>query len=219
MIPCNFIIKSGPRKQKKCGRNNCHFYSHQSIFRYLKIDISQNFVELFSSYEHKKFIEVFTLYQNFIQERDELIYLEDFRSNIFTYFMETAMDCIILSKKHLIIVLLFLYLDLPGVHEIMMKHSEKFMRISRKKFEELFCSNHVELSLSNFIHEHFELNKRFFTKRMNKQYKIRIFRGFMFSLSAFWKLHVYTIHKRYQPGGIGYYEAKNEFDSLVKNHV
>ena len=38
----------------------------------------------------------------------------------------------------------------------------------------------------------------------------------MLTVSAIWKLYVNTMHKRYSPFGIGYYEAHNEFKNIIE---
>ena len=196
---CKIKLRSG-----KTYGNYC-IYHDQSIFTYLKYPELNDIFES-CSLEHYNLIQIFEKEYNIKNILDKLDYF---------YFNIHHQD---IFTRYAYIILLFLFID-------------NKIEISIKKSLNLICQEKLNDFLNlienkkhipgcdliyKFLINTFEKNKLFLTIKKNKKYRYKIFRLQMLTVSAIWKLYVNTMHKRYSPFGIGYYEAHNEFKNIIE---
>ena len=139
-------------------------------------------------------------------------------------------------KKFILLVFLFQYIDKyydiiieKGLEEKYVERMRNFKTIVNYKIIEIKKTyleytvefkNHVSYGvLYNIFYSYFNENlvsdKRFAFVDKNKTYRKRIFRNYILSLSRFNGLYLYILEKRYMPGSVGFFEAKQHFTQCM----
>jgi len=123
--------------------------------------------------------------------------------------------------KYLYTIILFFFLDYKIIYKFQTLDFSSIRQLKLRMFldsiSEYENKNKYE-NIYNFAIKTFEKNKRFSTVRKNREYRRKLFRLLMLSIRVILDLSVSTMHKRYAPEGIGYYEAYNEFN-LHSNYI
>ena len=184
-------------------------YHKQSIFSYLNYPELNDIFES-CSLEHYKLIQIF--------EKKYKYNIKSIHNEMNYFFIKINNPH--RFTKYAYIILLLLFID-KKIEISIRKLDSKFNLVCQEKLNEFLnlIENKKHIPNYDLIYEFliktFEKNKFFLTIKKNKQYRYKIFRLQMLTVSAIWKLYIDTMHKRYAPLGIGYCEARNEFENMI----
>ena len=109
-------------------------------------------------------------------------------------------------------VILYNFIDTKQLHKIR-NNSKDIDKAVSNNLNYLLNENSAAGGVFNtYIKNTFIADRRFVSIKRNKEYVKKIFRLYLTVINIFNKLYLYTLEKRYAPGGSGYLEAFNDFN-------
>ena len=112
-------------------------------------------------------------------------------------------------SKKVLLIYLFVILDIPCVNRILITNQKLK---SSLKLHTIISTYKNDTTFVSYMAGTFVVNKRFYNKQKNVEYKKRMFRIFMKVVVFVNRWFYDMIDIRYAPGGPGYFEALNDFN-------
>ncbi len=207
---CKNIIKIGKNKDLECGRINCKIHTNLpknfNIAKYVNLpEYFINIVKNNKFFTRKLNIKCFSIYEKHIKlNKDKKECISDIQTIL--YDTENTFN---INNKMILIIFINKLLDTPNMNWFINKN-EKFKKVVEDK---IIIHQNIDFlpEFSEYFKNNFEINKRYISIDLNKDFRKKILKKYIFSLIVFYSIYRNMIHNRYKPGGIGYYECEKRF--------
>lgn len=203
---CTHNFLSGSNKGKICMNYNCVIHDEYNCNLAYYLNLPKYF-----NHGSKKIKKEYFKLVSIIEKCSSFEVLESIVA--FNYVMSKINESYDIKAREILIVYLFMILDSPQF----VKYTIEKIRF-KKVLDEKIISFYVLNERSSpqfvkYIFKNFEPNKRFISRKKNKEYIKKMTRVYILTIVFINKWFSSTLERLYKPGGKGYIEVKADFEN------
>ncbi len=206
---CKHIFNSGKRKGEVCKYENCNIHNEYNCNLNRYLGLPKGLCE--SKFNNKQYFKIVDIYET-LKSTIALTHDNEIKDivNLMTCLTYYIQDNILNNNKTMI----FIFMDV--LDDLVLKVTNGSFDKFRKSMDDKLSfvhdeGNHYYKRYKKYMIENYQLNRRFYSIKLNKRYYRRrlclLFRLVVIML----KTYVKTCEKIYTPDGIGYCLAKSSF--------
>jgi hypothetical protein len=203
---CTHKFLAGSKKGKICMNYNCviHDEYNCNLACYLNLPKYFNYASRKIKKEYFKLVSIIEKCYSF--EILELIIA-------FNYVMNKINENYDSKVREILVVYLFMILDSPEFVKYTNGKS-RFKKVLDEKIISFYNLNErTTPQFVKYIYNNFEPNKRFLSRKKNKEYIKKMTRVYILTIVLVNKWFSSTLERLYKPGGKGYIEVKTDFEN------